>query len=136
MNAINPFEQEWRECLRAHYIYVVRSGDEATERTLTSVMEQAGFDSKTMVELRIRATLRAEELPADFVPDFAALEEQLAAQVLEQAAKAVEMTAPEETMQPVIAVPDGDGEAQDKAPAPSEEYYAPPDDTPQQLTLF
>ena len=37
------FAQEWRDCLYAHYSYVVRLGDQVTERTLRGVMIEAGF---------------------------------------------------------------------------------------------
>ncbi len=139
MSDYNPFEQEWRECLRSHYIYVIRSGDEATEKTLAGVMQQAGFDEKTLIELRIHATMRVEQMGEDFVPDFAALEEQIAAQVETQIAQQQIAAEPATASQPVIALSTTEEQATDTSeaePPPSEEYYAPPTDSPQQLSLF
>ena len=139
MSDYNPFDQEWRECLRSHYVYVIRSGDEATERTLAGVMQQAGFDEKALIELRIRATMRVEQMDEEFVPDFAALEEQLAAQVEAQIVQQHVAAEPPGVAQPGVEVADDDAQAAEPEPEatpPSEEYYAPPDDTPQQLSLF
>jgi hypothetical protein len=139
MNDTNPFDDEWRECLQSHFMYVIRSGDEATERTLSGVMLQAGFDDKALIELRIRATMRVEQMSEDFVPDFAALEEQLAAQVEAQQAQAAQAVEPPSGA--IQSVEIAEEAAQEEAPAepeppPSDEYYAPPDDTPQQMSLF
>jgi hypothetical protein len=139
MSDYNPFIDEWRECLRSHYIYVIRSGDEATERTLTGVMVQAGFDEKSLIELRIRATMRVEQMDEDFVPDFALLEEQLAAQVEAQVTQQQIAGEPPTAAQPGVEVAEEVAQEEEPAeeiPPPSEEYYAPPDDTPQQLSLF
>lgn len=139
MSDYNPFDQEWRECLRSHYVYVIRSGDEATEKTLAGVMQQAGFDEKTLIELRIRATMRVEQMDEDFVPDFAALEEQFAAQVEAQIVQQQIVAEPPSAAQAGVAIAEEiaqESEPELEAPPPSEEYYAPPDDTPQQLSLF
>jgi hypothetical protein len=139
MSDYNPFDLEWRACLRSHYVYVIRSGDEATERTLAGVMRQAGFDEKTLIELRIRATMRVEQMGEDFVPDFAALEEQLATQVEAQIVQQQIAAEPPSAAQPGAEVAEDaaqETETEPEAPPPSEEYYAPPDDTPQQLSLF
>lgn len=139
MSDYNPFIDEWRECLRSHYIYVIRSGDEATERTLTGVMVQAGFDEKALIELRIRATMRVEQMAEDFVPDFAALEEQFAAQVESQVANQQITAEPATGAQPGVEITEEAMQPEEppvEPPPPSDEYYAPPDDTPQQLSLF
>jgi hypothetical protein len=67
------FADEWRECLRAHYMHVIRTHDRVTLPSLTYVMYQAGFTEGELAELRVRATLRADQMPADFVPDMNAL---------------------------------------------------------------
>jgi|FLYN01.1.fsa_nt_gi hypothetical protein len=63
------FQDEWRECLRAHFMDVVRRDDQRTLKTLLRVMHDTGFTDDELAELRVRATLRAEDMPDDFVPD-------------------------------------------------------------------
>ena len=74
MAAKSIFADEWRDCLRAHYTYVVRNNDKLTERTLRGVMFEAGFTEAELTELTVRATMRAEDMDADFVPDLEILE--------------------------------------------------------------
>jgi len=63
------FVEEWRRCLRAHYMDVVRRDDQVTLKSLVRVMHDTGFSDEELAELRVRATMRADEMPADFVPD-------------------------------------------------------------------
>jgi hypothetical protein len=56
----NIFAAEWRECLRAHYLHVVRVQDTVTEPSLTLVMREAGFSEAELLDLRQQATLHAE----------------------------------------------------------------------------
>lgn len=69
----NVFADEWRECLRAHYQHVIRVQDKVTEPSLTVVMHEAGFSDADLRALRLQATLRAEDVGEDFVPDMAIL---------------------------------------------------------------
>jgi hypothetical protein len=39
----NIFFDEWRACLRAHFIHVIRTGDTVTEPTLRHVLMQTGL---------------------------------------------------------------------------------------------
>ncbi len=64
------FADEWRDCLRAHYMHVVRTDDRVTLRSLVDVMAQVGFTEDDLKALYLRATLRADDVVADFVPDF------------------------------------------------------------------
>jgi hypothetical protein len=68
------FVEEWRACLREQYKYVVRNNDATTIVSLTDVMYEVGFTDSELAELRVLATLRADETPDDFVPDIHALE--------------------------------------------------------------
>lgn len=43
MERQSVFYQEWRECLRAHYLHVVRTDDPITEPTLRVVLLDAGI---------------------------------------------------------------------------------------------
>jgi len=74
MANISIFSDEWRECLRAHYTTVVRNQDKVTEKTLRGVMHEAGFSDAELRELTVRATMRVEDVDADFVPDLQVLE--------------------------------------------------------------
>lgn len=72
----NIFEDEWRECLRAHYMSVIRENDHITLRTLKGVMHEVGFGDDELHELQVRATMRVEDVPDDFVPDLDILQPQ------------------------------------------------------------
>jgi len=63
------FSDEWRRCLREHYKYVKRNQDKATEETLTPILERFGFREDELRRLTIEATMRADDMPDDFVPD-------------------------------------------------------------------
>ncbi len=69
MPGLSPFADDWRECLCRHYQYTVQQRDIATERTLSEIMRGVGFSDAQLAELRVLATIRAEEMPPDFVPD-------------------------------------------------------------------
>ena len=63
------FTEEWRDCLVAHYTYVVRMGDQVTERTLRGVMIEAGFGEDELRQLYLLASAHVDDVGADFVPD-------------------------------------------------------------------
>lgn len=71
LNDENPniFADDWRDCLAAHYMHVVRTEDHITRPTLTRILQDAGFEDAELNELSIRATMRAEDMPDGFVPD-------------------------------------------------------------------
>lgn len=69
MSVQNPFADEWRECLREHYKYIIREQDRVTERSLLTVMHEVGFDDAELAELRVLATMRAEDMPEDYIPE-------------------------------------------------------------------
>lgn len=70
----NVFADEWRECLEAHYMHVIRTKDRVTEPSLTVVMGQAGFNKSELAELRVRATMHIDQSGEDFVPDLEVLD--------------------------------------------------------------
>jgi len=49
------FFDEWQSCLRAHYIYVVRTNDKVTEPTLRSVLLHTGLTEDDIEALREQA---------------------------------------------------------------------------------
>jgi hypothetical protein len=53
------FFDEWRACLRAHYIYVIQDNDTVTEPTLRAVLLQSGLSEDELYALAEEA--RAEK---------------------------------------------------------------------------
>ncbi len=114
----NPsvFDQEWRDCLRAHYTQVVRNQDTGTERSLHGVMLEAGFREDEIAQLYVQATAHVDDVGADFVPDMgvvAAVELFVAPAVV---APEPEPVAPELEVAPEVDAP----EAMEAAPADAE----------------
>lgn len=137
MSSGDIFAGDWRDCLREQYTHVVRAQDRITEASLLSVMREVGFSESELAELRVMATMRADEMPSDFTPDLDPLQ-------------------PDEPAIYPAALPESDN-PQDEAPedAPVDESVeatvegdlaievepieAEPErdpDTPQQLNLF
>ena len=69
------FADEWRACLRAQYKHVVRVNDSTTRESLTGIMLEIGFTDSELAELSVEATMRAEDMPDDFLPDMTILEQ-------------------------------------------------------------
>jgi hypothetical protein len=61
------FADDWRDCLREQYKYVIRQQDSRTEVTLTKVLYDVGFSEDDLAALRLEATMR--DMPDDYVPD-------------------------------------------------------------------
>ncbi|MFN8527763.1 MAG: hypothetical protein U0670_04045 [Anaerolineae bacterium] len=57
----SPFEEEHRECLRAHYTHVIRENETRTERTLKGVLKELGFRDDEIAELKVRATAHVDD---------------------------------------------------------------------------
>ncbi|MEP7285837.1 MAG: hypothetical protein ABI947_08725 [Chloroflexota bacterium] len=55
----NPFDDDWRDCLCAHYIYVLHEQDTNNEESLGEVLIATGFTESDIVSLRVQ-TLGAE----------------------------------------------------------------------------
>lgn len=75
MSSNNVFGNEWRDCLREHYKHVVQN--DPNPRNLESVrkafLRPNGerppiFGEDELQHLYIEATMRADEMPDDFVP--------------------------------------------------------------------
>ena len=52
MNEENLFEQDWRDCLRAHYVHVVSERDVVNEESLITVLRQTGFSDEDITAIR------------------------------------------------------------------------------------
>lgn len=147
----NPFADDWRASLRAHYTYVIRQ-DPRTLATLNTVMHEVGFTDAELKELYIQATMR--DMPDDFVPPLDAFAPAESAAESTAVFAVPEILAPPEVV-PLAAVPempqdvppdealldydetelDADPDAE-LEPSPEEAPAEPEDDTPQQLSLF
>ena len=157
MSSLSPFADDWRACLQEHYQQVLRNQDHRTEDTLTGVLQQVGFSEAELAGIRLLATIRADEMGPDFVPDFAAVQAGMTTFASPAATRdSVEELQPEPVMfaeevpEAELVLPDepepasfeaaGDEElpAEDDAPA------LPPDEEPpdfratgsQQLSMF
>jgi hypothetical protein len=49
------FFDEWQACLRAHYVYVLRTNDTVTEPTLRQVLRQTGLTDEDLAALQAQA---------------------------------------------------------------------------------
>ena len=148
------FADDWRECLQEQYKHVVRNNDQITLRTLVPVLLDVGFRDDELRELAFQATLRAEDVADDFVPDMDILSgaqpvvKPEAALLEDQSGDDLGMTL-EETLAvvgAVLAAEDVDVEAEPVAEETGDpddaEAEEPPEDEPklppgvQQLSLF
>lgn len=142
---INPFDTEWRDCLRAHYMHVIRTGDKVTEPSLTVVLHQVGFTDSDLAEWRVRATMHVDDVPADFVPDmnvlaappadepriFPAVEVPAPPVAVIESPTILEPDVPELTAEELVeaeAVIEDEPEPEPEPPAPA--------DGPQQMSFF
>jgi hypothetical protein len=135
------FAEEWRDCLRAHYTYVVRNNDRTTEHTLRGVMVEAGFGEDELKQLYVLATAHVDDVGADFVPDMDVFAEEPApvavavivpqamieAELIEEAHPHDEFAEDAEDVEAEADIEDGEAEAE-----------PPSDDDPgaTQLSLF
>jgi hypothetical protein len=144
MSKDSIFTDEWRKCLRAHYMDVVRRDDQRTLKTLVRVMHDTGFSDDELAELRVRATMRAEDMPEDFVPDTHLFQVNADFPVSEDVVPAaepliepayVEQEISNELLQPLDEVAEV---AQETVPEELEEIDSEKEDpdAPQQLSLF
>jgi len=54
-NTSSLFFDDWQACLRAHYVYVLRAGDDITEPTLRQVLLQTGLNEQDLRALQEEA---------------------------------------------------------------------------------
>ncbi len=157
------FADEWRTCLREHYKYTVQhdSNPRNLESLKAVLLRPNGsqppiFTESELRELYIEATMRAEDMPDGFVPEemLEAIQEQMAAEIAEQAVPETSAPTDQRTYQPhplecqcpqcveINLFPhDDEGQplsADEVAELEERQAYEQPDDedSPQQLTLF
>lgn len=66
---MSVFADEWRKCLREQYKHVVRNQEKITESSLKLVLNEVGFSENELSEMYVEATMRADAMPDDYVPD-------------------------------------------------------------------
>ena len=131
------FTDEWRDCLRAHYTYVVRMSDHGTEKTLRGVMYEAGFSEDEVKQLYLLATAHVDDVGVDFVPDLELFEEETAVSL------AVAVAVPEqiievELIEEALESSEESAAESDEAEADAAKEEPPPKSDPDitQLSLF
>ncbi len=65
------FYEDWRACLRAHYLHVIRTGDRVTEPTLREVLLRVGFSEDEIKEMAIQARMRDTDATPGELPGLA-----------------------------------------------------------------
>jgi hypothetical protein len=144
MSKDSIFKDEWRECLRAHYMDVIRRDDQRTLKSLVRVMHDTGFGDDELAELRVRATMRADDMPEDFVPDMHVF------QVNADMTAAPDLAPPDEPLEPFYVEDEMVDAVQNELLEPSEptveefeddvpeehEVEKEDPDAPEQLSLF
>ena len=123
------FTDEWRDCLRAHYTYVVRMSDHGTEKTLRGVMYEAGFSEDEVKQLYLLATAHVDDVGVDFVPDLELFEEETAVSL------AVAVAVPEQIIE-VELIEEALESSEAEADAATEETPPKSDPDITQLSLF
>lgn len=62
------FYEDWRACLRAHYIHVIRTRDTVTEPTLRNILLSVGFSEAEINEMAIHARMRDTDAAPEDLP--------------------------------------------------------------------
>jgi hypothetical protein len=68
MSSKSIFYENWRDCLRAHYMHVIKQGDQVTEPTLHNVLLSVGFTETEIKEMAITAKMRDTDATPDDLP--------------------------------------------------------------------
>jgi hypothetical protein len=122
MSMVNIFEDDWRDCLRAHYFHVIAERDVNNERSLVTVLLQTGFTEDDIAALRSAAI--AEYGWESETPEAPATEADAA--LVESAEAVAEEAGEVEPENTADAVPPGSGsdsaysgeDGRDEPPAP------------------
>ncbi len=75
MATFNPFDEEWRACLQAHYEHVLRIQDVVTEPTLYQVLRSTGFSEEQIAQIQfdvigvVEAAIEPPEIVTDALPE-------------------------------------------------------------------
>jgi hypothetical protein len=61
----NPFYEQWRECLRTHYKFVLNQNDTSNEKSLETVLLQVGFTNEDIRQWR--REVRGEDIVEEWI---------------------------------------------------------------------
>jgi len=127
------FFDNWQACLRAHYLYVIRSNDAVTEPSLRQVLLHTGLSESDLEDLRRQAYIPDpfEETPPDVTPE-------PDTPPLVEEPPAADPGGPTYDELGVVVETDGDEIALDEEPLVKEPVQEdePPPDSGRQLSLF
>lgn len=87
MSGIDIFQDDWRDCLRAHYAYVIRERDANNEQSLITVLMQTGFTESEILSMRQEIVLElgwVEPAPPQVAAPAEALEAEPVPELLSQ----------------------------------------------------
>lgn len=135
---MSVFSEEWRDCLREQYKDAIRGGDKKTQSSLTAVLAEIGFSDDELRQLRVEATMRAEDMPEDFVPDLDIVQESEPLTRLDFQPHPLECQCPE-CVETNLGPHDEDGQPLEPDDADDEDFrneQRDDPDRPQQLTMF
>jgi len=142
MNDENLFKQDWQDCLRAHYAYVVREQDMNNERSLVTVLLQTGFDQEDIDLMRAALGWVIEPPPVEISPE-PAPELQIAdpvENVAEPTVSEPEPAPPSENAEPDASANVSEAapvrEAKKPAKPTSKKTQDNPPEPPKQMSLF
>src|SRR5581483_4325162 len=124
MSAPNIFEEDWRDCLRAHLFHVLRERDTRNEHSLISVLLQTGFTEDEISALRTQALIALGLYPE--------VEETITEVVAESAAEPP-VEAPSTPAATTVPEPDTRSDDEARAVPPRRDETPAP---PVQLSLF
>jgi hypothetical protein len=153
------FQDDWKDCLRAHYFHVIHEQDWKNERSLAAVLIQTGISQEETAIWRreamheigiieeeiaeVESKIEAAELPGDPQPEpveiepaeaYEQIEEVPAAEVVEVAELSEAAELPEAVVQAQMAFEETVDEATDSDP-PTPPHVEPPS-KPEQMSLF
>lgn len=76
----SPFTDDWHAMQTSQFTYIMRTGDAQQRAAAIHVMRQTGYSEAQIRALYIDATMHADDVPPDFVPDVDVIETQREAQ--------------------------------------------------------
>lgn len=75
MSDVDIFGNDWRDCLKAHFMYTIKVGDTLTTESLAGLLLSANIPESVLAELRVRATMHVDEVGKNYEPDLGILDE-------------------------------------------------------------
>ena len=145
MNQGDLFQQDWHNCLQAHYEHVIREQDALNERSLITVLNEIGYSMADITAMRHEIVARlglpepVEEAPVveEIVDEMVLTEAEetqiVAENVSAEPVEAVAVTEPEVSAEIETAAEDASQAVQEVEPSEPPE---PPEAPTVQMSLF